>query len=315
MGDVYVDYVNGLDTNDGSSSDNAVKTIGKALDLVADDGTIYIASKVNYLDDVDVNGLTISKNIAIVGVGSNAVIDARGTSGIFRVSGKTVNFTNLVFANANVASTSSKRGGAIWAESAVLNIDGCKFINNTAGRSNSYGGAINIKAASTATITDSYFENNTAWYGGGAINTETGTDKLNIQDSVFTNNGLLNSGWSSGGAVSGYGTFVVDRSLFYGNYLVDKTRNGATFNLYSGTLTITNSALLDGENSKNAVYSQTASNANVENNWWGNTAIISDSNVWPLYGEFASYSLTTSGFDVIHYDCKTLITLPFLQAL
>ena len=277
-GDVYVDYENGLDTNDGSSTDQAVKTIAKALDLVADDGTIYIASNVNYLDDVDVNGLTISKNIAIVGVGSNIVIDARGASGIFRVTGQTVNFTNLVFANANVASTSDKRGGAIWANGAVLNIDACEFVNNTAGRSNSYGGAINMKGSSTATITSSYFENNTAWYGGGAINTEGSGDKLYINDSVFTNNGLLNSGWSSGGAVSGYGTFVVDNSLFYGNYLTDKTRNGATFNLYSGTLTITNSALLDGENSKNAVYSQTASNANVENNWWGNTAIINDIN-------------------------------------
>ena len=277
-GDVYVDYENGLDTNDGSSSDNAVKTIAKALDLVADDGTIYIASNVNYLDDVDVNGLTISKNIAIVGVGNNIVIDARGASGIFRVTGQTVNFTNLVFANANVASTSDKRGGAIWANGAVLNIDACEFVNNTAGRSNSYGGAINMKGSSTATITSSYFENNTAWYGGGAINTEGSGDKLIINDSVFTNNGLLNSGWSSGGAVSGYGTFVVDNSLFYGNYLTDKTRNGATFNLYSGTLTITNSALLDGENSKNAVYSQTASNANVENNWWGNTATNKDTN-------------------------------------
>ena len=33
----------------------------------------------------------------------------------------------------------------------------------------------------------------------------------------------------------------------------------------------------------------------------GKAVIVSDSNVWPLYGEFASNSLKASGFDVTHY--------------
>ena len=55
--EVYVDYANGLDTNDGLSSGNALKTIEQALNKVDDGGVINVAGGVNYLDDVGVNGL------------------------------------------------------------------------------------------------------------------------------------------------------------------------------------------------------------------------------------------------------------------
>ena len=210
--------------------------------------TIYIAEGVNYLDAADVNGLTIDKNISIIGMGNEVVIDANNNGRIFNIDGLTVNFSNLVFTNANVASATDKRGGAIWARNAILNIDNCQFINNTAGPSSSYGGAINLKSSS-ATITDSSFSGNSAFYSGGAINAENSNLLLNISNCIFTENTILNNGWSTGGAICSYGTVIIDRSIFYNNRLTDRSRNGESINQYDGSLTITNSILL-GEDSK-----------------------------------------------------------------
>ena len=204
-GTVFVNYTGGLDTNAGDSWENAVKTIEHALSIVGEGKTIYIAEGVNYLDAADVNGLTIDKNVSIIGMGNEVVIDADNNGRIFNIDGLTVNFSNLVFTNANVASATDKRGGAIWARNAILNIDNCQFINNTAGPSSSYGGAINLKS-STATIADSSFSENSAYYGGGAINAENGNVLLDISNCIFTENTVLNNGWSTGGAICSYGT-------------------------------------------------------------------------------------------------------------
>ena len=185
---------------------------------------------------------------------------------IFSIGAYTVNFSNIVFANANVASASDKRGGALWVNGATLTVDNCKFINNTAGASSSYGGAINLKA-STATITDSYFDGNSAYYTGAGINAENNNILLNISNTVFTNNEVINTGWATGGAICSYGTVIIDRSMFYGNILASG-KNGRSINQYTtGALTITNSILLDGDLS---VYHATPANAVLANNWWGN---------------------------------------------
>ena len=308
-GTVFVNCTGGLDTNAGDSWANAVKTIEHALSIVGEGKTIYIAEGVNYLDGADVNGLTIDKNVSIIGIGNEVVIDANNNGRIFYINGLTVNFSNLVFTNANVASATDKRGGAIWASNAILNIDNCQFINNTAGPSSSYGGAINLKT-STATITDSSFSENSAFYSGGAINAENGNVLLDISNCIFTENTILNNGWSSGGAICSYGTVIIDRSIFYNNRLTDKNRNGESINQYDGSLTITNSILL-GEDS---LYVKTPSEATVENNWWGNNDTTKDTNPKDLgftNANVESYlvlSSTLSQEDVYVGDLVTVTT-------
>ncbi|SFL59699.1 Protein of unknown function [Methanobrevibacter olleyae] len=269
--EVYVDYANGNDGNLGTSLSTAFKTISHALSVVEENGIINI-NGVNYLDDVDVNGLNIDKNISIIGLGDDATIDAKNISRIFNIGAYTVNLSNLAFTNANVASASDKRGGALWVNGATLTIDNCKFINNTAGASSSYGGAINLKSTST-TIKNSYFENNSAFYTGGGINAENNNVLLNISDSIFTLNEVLNTGWATGAGICAYNTVIIDRSSFYGNKLAEG-KNGRSINEYStGNLTITNSILLDGTNS---VYVTTGPTT-LENNWWGNNDTTKDS--------------------------------------
>ena len=279
-GTVFVNYTGGLDTNTGDSWANAVKTIEHALRIVGGGRTIYIAGGINYLDDADVNGLTIDKNISIIGIGEDVIIDANNASRIFYIDGLTVNFANIIFANANVGGASDKRGGAIWARNAILNIEHCKFINNTAGASSSYGGAVNLKS-STVSITDSYFEGNSAYYTGGAIYSENDNILLNISNSVFTNNAALNvaSTWANGGAICSYGTLIVDRSIFYAN----NAQSGKSIHKYDGTLVITNSIVLDGINSINL---KTPGEGTLENNWWGNNDATA--NITPFDLEFTN---------------------------
>ena len=271
--EVYVNYATGSDDYAGTSSENSFKTIEHALSVIEPNGIIHL-SGVNYLDNVGVDGISIDKNVSIIGMGDDAVIDANNNGRIFSIGAYTVNLSNLAFVNANVAGASDKRGGALWVNGATLTVDNCKFINNTAGTSSSYGGAINLKSA-TATIRDSYFENNSAWYAAGAINAENSNVLLNITGSTFTNNVILNNGWSAGAAICAYNTVIIDRSMFYGNRLTDTTRNGKSINEYStGSLTITNSVLLDGEK---GVWIATGPTV-LENNWWGNNDTTKDTN-------------------------------------
>ena len=66
---IYADAENGNDSNDGLSKDSPVKTINKAYDLVADNGTIYLSDGV-----YDNPQLFIYKSLSIIG-SDNTIID------------------------------------------------------------------------------------------------------------------------------------------------------------------------------------------------------------------------------------------------
>ncbi len=310
-GTLFVNYTGGLDTNNGANWSSAIKTLSHALDIAVDDSTIYVASGINYLDDIDVNGLIISKNMTLIGDGDNVVIDAKNMARIFNIVGCTVNLSNLIFANADVSNASDTRGGVIWANNTILNIENCKFVNNTAGNSNSYGGAINLKY-SIANIKGSAFDNNAAWYAGGAINTENTNILLNISNSIFKNNKILNKGWSTGAAICSYNTVIIDNSIFYNNTLANKTKKGKSINQYKdGSLTIRNSALLDGVSS---VQVANASTALLDDNWWGNNNLNKDSSPISLdytNGNVNSYLIleTSINQEIVHVgDSVTIAT-------
>ena len=310
-GTVFVSYAGGLDTNAGDSWENAVKTIQHALSIVGEGKTIYLADGHYYLDGVDVEGLTIDKNISIVGLGDEIIIDANNTSRIFNIDGLTVNLNNLIFVNANVSNAAIKRGGALYVTNSILNIDNCKFINNTAGTSGSYSGAINLMT-SNAVITNSYFENNTAWYGGSAINAQSGNIFVNIQESQFINNRALNTGYAMGGALMIYGDSIINKSVLFNNSLGDKSRAnaGQAINYGAGNHVLVNSILI-GEGlltinlGNNAV-------ASLENNWWGNNDTTKDINPKDLghtNGDVESYLVLSSTLSQENVYAGDLVTI------
>ena len=259
--EIYVSP-NGNNSNSGLDWDNAVMDIETALSLIDDGGTIYVDEGTTYTAS-GTSGISIAKNVDIVGKNNNVVIDANNAGIIFNIGAYNVNLANLTLINGNANSFASKRGAAIFADGTTLNINNCNFINNTAGPS-SYGGAINLISTST-TINNSTFDGNTAYYAGGAINAENTNILLDISNSVFANNRVLNTGSAYGGAVCSYGTANIDKSTFYNN----TCPNGASINQYDGALTVTNSILLDGVNGVTIKDASLAS-CSVENSWWGN---------------------------------------------
>ena len=158
-------------------------------------------------DCIRPNGIAIDRTLTLDGKGHT--IDANNSSVFYIKKGIThVTFKNTIFINAEKSC-----GGAIFADngSDYLTITNCTFINNRATTSN-VGGAVYIKA-SYCTVTDNYFENNSARTSGGAMRIE-GNDQI-ISNNIFIGNkavGIL------GGAINALGHNIqIFNNTFTGN--------------------------------------------------------------------------------------------------
>ncbi|WP_405269643.1 DUF3344 domain-containing protein, partial [Methanobrevibacter sp.] len=266
---VYVNYTGGNDDNYGDNWNEAVKTLEQGLNRVKAGGTIYVTSDdVIYLNaSTSANGITINKDVSIIGY-EQATIHGKNSGRIFNIANAKVNLTNLTLTKATRSS-----GGAMTVSGSTLIIDNCTFSNNNAGTGYSdVGGAINT-ASSYVTIKNSVFDSNAAGGKGGAINAENNRELI-IDNCTFTNNQVLYSydTWRYGSAIAGAGTVTISQSVFTNN----NKANGRSVNMVgSGTLTITDSILLDGSQSVQKYNS--GATLNVDNNWWGNTNENKDS--------------------------------------
>ncbi|WP_298501580.1 right-handed parallel beta-helix repeat-containing protein [uncultured Methanobrevibacter sp.] len=158
-------------------------------------------------DSIRPNGIAVDRTLTLDGKGHT--IDANNSSVFYIKKGIThVTFKNTIFINAEKSC-----GGAIFADngSDYLTITNCTFINNRATTSN-VGGAVYIKA-SYCTVTDNYFENNSARTSGGAMRIE-GNDQI-ISNNIFIANkavGIL------GGAINALGhNILIFNNTFKGN--------------------------------------------------------------------------------------------------
>lgn len=247
---VYVS-TDGSDTNDGSQS-SPVKTIEHALTLVNDGGSINIASGEYFENNINIT-------IPVTIKGDNTIINGNGTGRIFNITtpnGTNVFISGITFKNGfirltgdngtplSINESKTNVGGAVYIKDAVVSIDNCSFINNTA-----YEGGAIYWNGDNGTVSNSYFDKNTAkngagisWGGlftsryGGAngkvinctFNNGTATnygaapgitaysDNLTIIGSNFTNNKGLNT--SDHGVVFAYGSnTIVNDCLFENN--------------------------------------------------------------------------------------------------
>ena len=166
---VYVNATGGSDSNPGTSWDKAFKTIEKAVSAVDEDGTIYVADGFYTLgDSVPAAGISIAKNIAIVGQSTNAVISGENTKRIFTIGvGYTLNITKLTLTNGK-----GSYGGAIQLED---------------------GGNTNPVRQGYLIISDSIISNCYAANTGGAIGTNRGTID-NINNVTFIGNSAPTGG-------------------------------------------------------------------------------------------------------------------------
>ena len=223
-----------------ASGDTAVITADSctfnANEVTGNGGAIALVSEASLID----NGSTYTANKAIYGGAICIGVDDKG-----KVCSATV--TNSVF-DGNVA---ENRGGAIYAtDAATLTVTGGEMKNNTVNgetSSTSYGGALDIRAGSVATVTNTVISANSAYSGGAISSYGKGTlvtlNGVELAENVGSNGAIY---IGSAGAVAVTDLNAHDNAT--------KT-NGAIFYLTSGaatTLTV-NSATLSNNTAKGSL--------------------------------------------------------------
>lgn len=234
-GAVYVD-THGIDSHDGSQS-SPVRTIKKAISISSDNGTIY-------LSDGEFNGpstkLTITKSLNFVG-SKDTRISGLNTNYIFEIAdGVTVSFKNITFINAYKAPESYSAsynkvvyGAVLDIKNATVTVDGCSFLNNVlsyGSRDNYiYGGA--ISNFGDLTVSNSYFENNTALstsglfsYGGSIYN----KGRLSIFNTTFSKSKSSDFGY--GATIANDGEVIMQNSIITGARALHETKGSAIYN-------------------------------------------------------------------------------------
>ena len=160
---IYVDAINGDDSNDGSSLENSLKSFGKALDLSENNCTIYLAN--GDYSGLENTGLTINKSLNIIG-DEDTTFNGLNENYIFIIENDlAISFKNINFINGNKDPSTSDSdnvyGGALEIKGSKVTMDNCRFINNILDFNDEkykYGGA--ISNFGDLTITNSYFYNN-----------------------------------------------------------------------------------------------------------------------------------------------------------
>ena len=202
---IYVNGTGGSDTANGFTWATAKLSIKNGIETVNSNGQVYIAN--GEYTGVDNTGITVSKNMTIIGQSENkTIINGEGKSQIFHIYPADVNVTiqNLRFINGY-----STSGGAI-ANDANCTIKGCTFIGNTA---TNYGGAIANFELNCYVENCTFIGNNVPSnkYGGGAICNVAGN--MSINGCNFINN----TAYLEGGAILNGVYCTANFNRFYGN--------------------------------------------------------------------------------------------------
>ena len=232
--------------------------------ITVPEGTYKLALAGSFEDLAATGDLDITQDLTITGAGMNAtIIDADSLDRAFHQFGGSLTLSDLTVQNG----LASPGGGLLVDGVSLLENYGQATISRVAFKSNQApsdasdgtGGAIHVTDWGSATITQSRFEDNYAFFGGGAVATSNFGATFDITGSTFDTNssnlggGALypNGGDSSvadstfsnnssdtGGAIHSNATLVtVTNSTFYNN---SATNHGA-IDSRVGLITVNNS--------------------------------------------------------------------------
>ena len=174
---IYADAEKGSDSNTGAET-APVKTIAKAVELAQDGNGKIIINAGTY----DVNAIQTSFNNLTIGTNGTVVLNGNGKKAFYVKSGS-LSITNVTFTNCNDSYT----GAVIRMDAgSELSINDCKFIKN----GGEYREALIYVVGATLTVNNTLFEDNTAHktstnYGGIEVKNQ---GKLYIYNSQFINN-------------------------------------------------------------------------------------------------------------------------------
>ena len=169
--------INWNDTNAWTKLKNEVENASGAAQIIIK-GTIKATDSAK-------GEITVSRNVEIVGDGTNAVLDAALENRIFKVNtaGKlTIKNLKLTY---GFTSGTNDYGGAIHNEG-ELTLISCKIIENCT--QYAFGGGIYVSAGSV-TAEDCTFTGNEAQSGGGAVYVNDGTFKIKGSTTFTVDNG------------------------------------------------------------------------------------------------------------------------------
>jgi hypothetical protein len=193
----------------------AVITITKSITLYGgwDGAALGVRDPQTYLTTVDAQstrqGMIVSGAITVTLDGftvTNGVAPIQG-AGLY-ANGAYLTLRNMTFYS-NVISTTvtdNAYGGGAMVEGGILRVEACRFsFNSVQSRSGPSGGGIAISGTLQATVENSVFQNNDAWFGSGLVfwGGTAGQTPLVILNSRFLDNGWGNSPGTANGGYAG----------------------------------------------------------------------------------------------------------------
>ena len=230
-------------TNDLKLTDNETfSNLQNKIDAAEEGGIVNIENNYTYDDSFSNNGIVITKPITINGNGFT--INALGQSRIFNITAT----SNVILNNITFINGYSNLGGAIIFNNAVSNveIDHCKFINNTATEN---GGAIYAKGIfRNNTVKNSEFTSNFATKNGGAIYIYTQSSMNSFENISFSNN---KANTADGGSINFHNAMTnstFKNLVFTNNYAasyggcINTDHNVNNYNNYTNVIFINNTA-------------------------------------------------------------------------
>ena len=235
------------------------------------------------------SGVTIKGGTSTIGGGAISAIAGGGSpvtgpTGTVTITGCA--FVNNSAVGGDLGSPGV--GGAIAQLGGNLVVTSCTFSGNACGVNAAYpggGGAIYFDASTslgkgTLTVLNSTFSNNTAGgsnSGGGALQL-IGATSYSVTGCVFQNNTATAS---SGGAIAlDSGTATISRCAFLGNSVTSTAKGGAIYSSNTGSLTLSycrisgNTAAVAANGT--AIYQQVGGVFSAEENWWGANALAAN---------------------------------------
>ncbi len=236
---VYLSGTNGDDSNSGKDSSQAVKTMEHAVNLVADDGVIYICGTVTVDDELVVDGVTIERADGFAGQlisvdGADARLSLSNTTISGKKASDTPYYGYLVFVTnggtldiGDGTTLTDNNTTAVYVNhNSYMNMTGGTIKDNTITNTGTapedfpYGGA-GISNGGTTDISGGVISGNLVTnYGGGGILNERGTVTLR-GDAVVKGN---TAAWGGGVATTGARTVLSENASITEN---QSQRNGA----------------------------------------------------------------------------------------
>ena len=248
MEEVWLNGTSGDDTNTGADQDKAVKTLEHALNLVADDGVIYICGQVTVDSALTVEGATIERAegyngtlISVYGADANLTLEHTTIDGnnetvdygsylVFITNGGTLNIEEGT-------ELANNRATAVYVNiNSNLNMNGGAIRNNTAAQNFGGGGIYN---GGTTIVNGGEISGNISSIWGGGILSERGSVTLNGGE-IKKNSAEQGAGLTvTGGDASLNGATITENEAgFYGGgiYLQGFASNPILFEMKSGSV-------------------------------------------------------------------------------